>query len=715
MAGDVVEKIQKLMTTPKNIRNIGIVAHIDHGKTTLSDSLLAGAGMISQDLAGDLMVMDFHKDEQERGITIDSANVNMVCTVDGEDYLINMIDTPGHVDFSGEVTRAMRATDGAVVVVDAAEGMMPQTETVLRQALKEKVKPILFLNKVDRPIKELKLTPEEMQKRFLGVIDSVNKFIAGNTTEPWRVSVMDGSVIFGSAKDKWGLSFTMMKKIGLTFADIIKAYETETQSELVKKAPVHQAIFDAVVKHLPNPTDSQKYRIKKIWHGDFESEEGKALYNADPKGPVIFVPTKVVIDPHAGEVAGGRLFSGTIEKGQELYLNQAKKWIRTQQINLYKGPHRLVVDKIPAGNIIGVVGLKGIASGETVSSKPMEPFEALKHMFDPVVTISINVKKAADLPKLVEVLKKVGKEDPTVKIEINEETGENLLSGMGELHLEVISNRIITEKGVEVITSPPIVVYRETVHKKSKVAEGKSPNKHNLFFIEVEPLEPGVYDAIKSGDIAEGRLKKKNEELWNKLSTLGISNEEARQYKAIYKGNVFLDATRGIVQIGEVIELFMDGFEQVINAGGIAAEPVMGIKVRLVDAKLHEDAIHRGPAQVYPAARDAIRSAMISGNPVLLEPIQEIQIESPARYLGELTKLVQSKRGQLLDMKQEGEHLSTRVKMPVAEMFGLAGDLRGASEGRATYYVVDQTFAKTPTEIQNKVVRQIRQRKGMPL
>jgi len=710
---DIVERIQKLMVDPTKIRNIGIVAHIDHGKTTLSDSLLAGAGMISSDLAGDLMVMDFHKDEQERGITIDSANVNMVCIVDKQDYLINMIDTPGHVDFSGEVTRAMRATDGAVVVVDAAEGMMPQTETVLRQALKERVKPILFINKVDRPIKELKLTPDEMQKRFIKVIDEVNKFIAGNTQESWRVSVMDGSVIFGSAKDKWGLSFTMMKKIGLTFADIIKAYETDTQSELMKKAPVHQAIFDAVIQHLPNPKEAQKYRIGKIWHGEVESEEGQSLINADPKGPVIFIPTKIVIDPHAGEVAGGRLFSGTIEKGQELYLNQAKMWVRTQQINLYKGPHRLVVDKIPAGNIIGVVGLKGVYSGETVSSKPMEPFEALKHMFDPVVTISINVKRPADLPKLVEVLKKVGKEDPTVRIEINEETGENLLSGMGELHLEVISNRIVTEKGVEVVTSPPIVVYRETVTKKSKVVEGKSPNKHNIFFIEVEPLEPAVYDAIKASEIPEGRLKKKNEEIWNKLSELGISNEEARQYRHIYRGNVFLDATRGIVQIGEVIELLMDGFEQVMKSGGIAAEPCMGIKVRLVDTKLHEDAIHRGPAQVYPAARDAIRAGIVGGNAVLFEPIQELQIESPARYLGELTKLVQSKRGQLLDMKQEGEHLSARVRMPVAEMFGLAGDLRGASEGRATYYVVDQTYAKTPIEIQNKVVRQIRSRKGM--
>jgi len=714
MAEDKIALIKDLMTKPEKIRNIGIVAHIDHGKTTLTDSLLAGAGMISEDLAGKLLVMDFHEDEQARGITIDSANVNMVHSVEKENYLINLIDTPGHVDFSGEVTRAMRACDGAVVVVCAAEGMMPQTETVLKQALREKVKPILFINKVDRLIKELKLSPEDMQKRFLKIIDEINLFIENIAPESkWKVSVTEGSVVFGTAKDKWATSFPLMKKIGLSFAEIRKAYEEERQSELMKKSPLYKGLLEAVVKHLPNPLTAQKYRIPKIWHGDIESEEGKALINTDPKGPVVFIPTKIVVDEHAGEVAGGRLFSGTIEKGQELYMNMAKKWIRTQQVNLYKGPHRLIIDKVPAGNIIGVVGLKGIFAGETVSSKPIESFETLKHLFEPVVTVSINVKKPADLPKLVEVLKKVGKEDPTIKVEINEETGENLLSGMGELHLDVVANRIRTEKGVDVITSTPIVVYRETIQKKSKMADGKSPNKHNVFFVEVEPLEDAIYEAIKAGEIPEQRIKKKNEELWNKLVSLGISHEEARQYREVYRDCAILDATRGIVYIGEVIEMVMDAFEQVIDGGALAKEPCMKMKVKLLDCKLHEDAIHRGPAQVYPAVRDAIRAAMGDAKAVMFEPLQVIQIESPLKYLGDITKLIQSKRGQMLEMKQEGEHLSARVRMPVAEMFGLAGDLRGASEGRAAYFIVDQEFAKMPLEIQNKVIKQIKKRKGL--
>ena len=241
MAEDKTKKITELMLKPKFIRNIGITAHIDHGKTTMTDSLLAGAGMISEELAGKLMVMDFHEDEKARGITIDSANVNMVHNVSKHDYLINLIDTPGHVDFSGEVTRAMRATDGAVVLVDAAEGMMPQTETVLRQALRERVKPILFINKVDRLIKELKLSPDEMQKRLLKIIDVVNKFVSNIVPEEfkdkWFVDVKAGSVAFGSAKDRWAMSWPFMQKTKLGFKDVIDAYEKKQVTELTKKAP----------------------------------------------------------------------------------------------------------------------------------------------------------------------------------------------------------------------------------------------------------------------------------------------------------------------------------------------------------------------------------------------------------------------------------------------------------------------------------------------
>src|SRR3989344_2420669 len=450
MAEKVTDRVLRLMKKPANIRNIAICAHIDHGKTTFSDNLLAGAGMISEELAGQQLALDFHADEQERGITIDAANVSMVHDVDGDEYLINLIDTPGHIDFGGDVTRAMRAVDGAIVLVDAVEGIMPQTETVLRQALKERVKPVLFINKVDRLIKEVKLTPEKMQERFITIINNVNTFINSivekDFKDKWNVSVQEGSVSFGSAFHKWAVNFPYMQKNALTFKDIIKAYEEDNYKELAKKAPLCPVVLNMVVSHHPNPVQAQKYRIPKIWHGDLESKEGISLLNADPNGPVAFVVTKIVIDKHAGEVSAGRLFSGVVKQGEEVYMNLAKRNIRVQQVSIYRGAQRIPVPEVTAGNIVGLVGLKDTFAGETISSYPMEPFEAIKHIFEPVITKSIEAKSAADLPKLIEVLKQVNKEDPTITVQINEETGENLISGMGELHLEIIENRIKSEK-----------------------------------------------------------------------------------------------------------------------------------------------------------------------------------------------------------------------------------------------------------------------------
>ena len=717
MIDEKAKKIQELMHQQEKIRNIAIAAHIDHGKTTFSDNLLAGAGMISEELAGKQLALDFHEDEATRGITIDSASVSMIHKLEREDYLINLIDTPGHVDFGGDVTRAMRAVDGCIVLVDAVEGVMPQTETVLRQALKELVKPVLFLNKVDRLIKEVKLTPQEMEKRFISIINHINELIHDiapeGYKEKWKVGVSEGSVAFGSAFHNWALSFFYMQKKGITFKDVIDAYQNDNVKQLAKKAPLHEIVLNMVIRHHPNPIQAQEYRIPKIWHGDLNSQLGKDLINCNPKGEAVFVPTKIVVDKHAGEVAGGRLFSGTIKQGDEVYMNLAKRNTRIQQVSIYRGAQRLIVDEVTAGNIIGIVGLKDVFTGETVSKNPIEPFEAIKHIFEPVVTKSIEAKKAADLPKLVEILKQIRKEDPSIKIEIDEQTGESLMSGMGELHLEIIENRIKTEKGLDVKTSPPIIVYRETINKESPSVEGRSPNKHNSFYIKVDVLEDEVYKAIKSGELREGRVKKKNEDVSNVLSSLGWPGDVIRNVRDIYKGNIFLDDTRGEVHIGEVIEMVLDAFEMVMDQGPLAREPCMKLRVSLVDTRLHEDAIHRGPAQVYPAVREAILEAMRKSGPYLLEPLQIHLIEMPDKFLSAVTRLVGGKRGQMLEVKQEETHSEMKAKLPVAEMIGWSNDLRSATEGRGVSSLMDQLFEKTPVNIQADVVKKIRQRKGL--
>jgi elongation factor 2 len=719
------DKIKRIIKNQENIRNIATSAHIHHGKTAFTDNLLAVAGKLAAKNAGDLdagMATWQHADEQERLLTVDAANVSMVHEYGGKEYLINLIDTPGHVDFSGNVTRAMRAIDGTVVLVCASEGIMPQTETVLRQALKERVKPVLFINKVDRLIKELKLTPEQMQERFKKIIKNFNSLIA-EIAEPefkvkWQVNVLDGSVSFGSARDNWGLTIPFMKKKGITFSDIYKIYdenlsEEERKDWVWKNASLFEAMMDVVVKHLPNPLEAQKYRIGRIWRGDKDSILGKQLLNCDPEGEPAFVITKIVIDPRYGkEISAGRLFSGTLKVGQEVYLNLANKKQRIQQLLVYDGIKPEQIEEISAGNVFAIAGITSEV-GETISVNPIEPFEAITHLFEPVVTKSIAAKKTADLPKLIEVLRQVGKEDPSLKVEINDETGESLISGMGELHLEIIENRIKTEKGLEVESSSPIVVFRESVIKKSEPAEGRSPNKHNTFFLIVEPLENSVSQAIADGRLPLGRIKKKDKTLDEILVSLGISREEAQQYRDIFKGNVFLDKTKGEVHIGEVIELVLDSFEDVMKAGPLAREPCLKLKVSLVDLKLHEDAIHRGPAQVYPAIRESIREAFAKASPAIFEPVQVHQIEAPNSFMGAVTSIVSSKRGNLIDVIQDATGVTVKAELPVQEMIGWTSDLRSATEGRGVSSLVSQTFKKMPGELQQKIIKQIRDRKGL--
>lgn len=705
------------MYQPDLIRNIGICAHIDHGKTTLTDNLLAGAGMISEELAGDQRFMDFDEQEQARGITIDAANVSMIHQYGDDEYLINLIDTPGHVDFGGDVTRAMRAVDGAVVVVCAVEGIMPQTETVFRQALKENVKPVLFINKVDRLINELKLEPDELQKRFINIYMEANKLIKNmapeDKKEEWSLDIADGSVAFGSAYHNWAINVPMMQQTGVNFKDIIDYCNDDKQKELAHKVPLSDVLLGMVVEHLPSPKVAQVYRVPNIWEGDIDSPAGQCMINTEADGPLAVMVTNVSIDKHAGEVATGRVYGGTLKQGTEIYMVGAHKKSRVQQVGVYFGPERVSTDSVTAGNIVYVTGAKGATAGETICSPEdkIQEFEGLEHISEPVVTVAVEAKNTKDLPKLIDVLRQVGKEDPTVKVEINEETGEHLISGMGELHLEVIAYRI-NDKGVDIQTSEPIVVYRETVAGGSPQVEGKSPNKHNRFYITVEPLEDSLFQALQEGDLKEGRVKGK--EAAADFMEYGLDKEEARRVWDIHNRSMFINMTRGIQYLDEVKELLLEGFESALEDGPLANEIAMGLKFKLHDAKLHEDAVHRGPAQVLPAIRKAIYAAIMSAQPALLEPMQKVFISTPQDYMGACTREIQNRRGQIVDMRQDtGDMATIESKVPVAEMFGFAGDIRSAAEGRCLWSTEMSGFERLPNEMQNNIVKEIRQRKGL--
>jgi elongation factor 2 len=421
--------------------------------------------------------------------------------------------------------------------------------------------------------------------------------------------------------------------------------------------------------------------------------------------------TKITRDPHAGEIATGRLFSGTLRRGQELYISGVSSPDRIQQVGVFMGPERLEVELIPSGNIAAVTGLKNAIVGSTAASlRDMTPFEVITHASEPVVTVAVEAKHMRDLPKLIEVLRQVSKEDPTLKVKIDEETGEHLLSGMGELHLEIISHRIERDKGVEITTSEPIVVYRETVTGSAGPVEGKSPNRHNRFYIKVSPLDQEIVDLIKSGEIA---MRMDKIERRDKLIEVGMDKDEAKSIAAISDTNMLIDMTKGVQYLRETMELIIEGFEEATTAGPMSREPSQGIKLVLVDVKLHEDAVHRGPAQVIPAVRQAVQAGILMSDVTLLEPYQKVFIQIPQDQMGGAISEIQGRRGAILNMTQEGDVTDIESKAPVAELFGFAGDLRSATEGRALWSTEFAGFEPVPRNLLTEIVQQIRTRKGL--
>ena len=577
------QDILRIIGNKDQIRNFGVIAHVDHGKTTMSDSLLAASGIISPSVAGQALALDSMKLEQNRQMTIRGANVTLYYELGGKEYVINMIDTPGHIDFTGRVTRALRAIDGVVVVSDSVEGIMTQTETVTRQALEERVRPVLYINKIDRLVKELRLDAPAMQKWLSNIIAEFNKLVdiyaEPELKEKWKVSIQANSVAFGSAKDRWGFNYNIAQRNGVGFKDVYDAYNSDDQTlikALSEKAPLHEAVLGMVVQHHPPPHVAQRYRIPKIWPGDLDSDIGKSLVSCDDKGPILMMVTTINVDPQAGRIATGRLFSGTIKDGDEVYLIDGKRMGKVQSVNIYMGNTREVVNMLPSGNIPALLGIDHAIAGETFSSvKDVPAFESIKYVSEPVVTIAIEPKHPKDLPKLVEALRRITVEDPNLIVKINEESGETLLSGMGVLHLEIATS-LILETGLEITTTQPLINYRETIRNSAGPIMSKSPNKHNKIFMRIEPLGEEIIELIKNGHIHEDLDKKQMAKI---LREKGWSADEAKSVAAVdVSGNILLDQTKGVQFIQESLDSIRSGFDDVIHSGPLAHETLRGVK-----------------------------------------------------------------------------------------------------------------------------------------
>ena len=721
-----ISEILNLMEKTQNIRNFGLVGHIDHGKTTLSDSLLSEAGFLSPDLAGEARALDFLEEEQRRGITMKSANISLYYekSLEGhEPFLINLVDTPGHLDFSGKVTRALRLVDGVVVVVDAVEEVITQSETVIKQALQEGVKPVLYINKVDRLIRELKLSDEEIKKKYIRIIKSFNTLIERYAEHPfnkrWKVSPLAGDVAFGSALHKWGFTLNILEKSSLKFKDIRERYNKETYSketyaDLATYFPIHKAILEMVVAHLPNPIDAQKYRIEKIWDGNINSDLGKVMVNCDPNGPLIVCLSKVQVGKH-GLISTGRIFSGRCANKNEIFLLNENNYDRIQRIAIFMGQRREQVETIPVGNIVAIEGLKRVKSGETIidsnSIDGMVPFESVKYVTTPVVTVSIEPEYLRDLDKMKELIENLLIEDPNLKFEINEENGEFLLSGMGPLHLEVTANEI-GKRGVNVSTSEPRAVFKESCRYNSSLISATSPNNQCSLELKLERLDSKTvrffqnidYKTIKPFNTLKDVLKEKTNLADNEIENFWKC--DADQNILIYQGNLKLEEfyKNTILEIIEKIHL----------NGPLCGEKLTEIKSIISDLKIEnineENAFSELSAMFY----DAIKKGLNEAELILMEPIYHTIIQLPPEYIKIASTLPSKYSAKIKSIDQEKEYQAIiELLLPVRNSIKFAEDIRSATSGKAFWQNEFYAFMEVPIHKSKQIIDNLRFVKGI--
>jgi elongation factor 2 len=707
------------MRKKETIRNIGIIAHVDHGKTTMTDSLMAEAGLLSPNMVG-FRALDYLEEEQKRGITIKTANISLLHEWQGNSYIVNLVDTPGHVDFTGKVARALRAIDGAIVVVDAVEEIMAQTETVTCQALEERVKPVLFINKVDRLIEEMKLSESEIQDKFARIIGDFNNLIEiygePKFKEKWKVDPEKESVAIGSALHKWGLTVQIANKKGIKFSEIIDIYEEKRNRELSRLIPLHNAILNMVVKNIPNPVEAQSYRIPKIWKGELDSEIGRAMLNCDENGPATMCITHVQLDMKGELISTGRLFSGSVKEGDPVYLINAGKECIIQQVLISMGSFREIVNQITAGNIAALSGLNLVRAGETLVDVKykgvMDPFECIKYLSEPVMAIVVEPKNPKDLPRLIEAMNRLSIEDPSLITTIDKETGHYLLSGIGELQLE-IAVKFLAEYGggMELLASNPTVTYRESISEKGATVTTKTPNKQNSFRVHVEPLEKEIIGLIEKKELTE---EMGSEQISTMLKNVSPKILEAEKICALNKyGNMLVNLTDDI-SIEKVKESIILGFHWACSRGPLCEEPLRGVKVNLVTVQIHQDPKLHETAQVMRAVSRAILGSVLTAKPKLFEPIYKIEVSVPTKWFGACSNIITRRRGKIQATENRGILTMIKGYIPVAETFGLSTELRSATSGRAFWQCTFSNWEKTPENVAAKVIKQIRARRGLP-
>lgn len=828
MPNFTIEQIREIMYKPNNIRNMSVIAHVDHGKSTLTDSLIARAGIISEANAGDARFTDTRQDEQDRGITIKSTGVSLFYETDPtgadkekEGYLINLIDSPGHVDFSSEVTAALRVTDGALVVVDYVEGVCVQTETVLRQALGEKIKPVLMVNKVDRGLLELQAEPEDMYVQFNKVIENVNVIISSyeddadaDSMGAIQIDPTKGTVAFGSGLHGWAFTLTkfariysdkfgvdlnvMMSKLwGDNYFDgPAKKWKTHSEADdgktlqrcfvkfimdpivklcraimnnnkervmkmtkalgielktdekemegkqLLKRVfqiwlNAADALLEMIVLRLPSPKVAQQYRASYLYEGPIDDECGTGIKTCDQEGPLMLFISKMIPTSDAGRFyAFGRVFSGIVKAGSKVRImgpnykpgSKTDLYIKNiQRTVLMMGGKVETVPDVPCGNTVALIGVDQFLTkqGTISTSEVAHNIRVMKYSVSPVVRVAVEPVSAGDLPKLVEGIKRLSKSDPLVVCS-SESSGEHVIAGCGELHVEICLKDLEEEYAkCPLRKSDPVVSYKETVtcEEPTEVALAKSPNKHNRLYINCEPLHEELTDKIEAEEIGPKQESKERTRMlvddfdWEKTEAQKIWTFGPDSIGP----NLLVDVTKAVQYLQEIKDSVESAFQWVTREGPLTEETMRGIRFNIHDVVLHADAIHRGAGQIMPTARKAMYASELLGEPRLQEPIFLVEIQCPEEAVGGIYNVLNQRRG---EYQSEEEVPGTPLKLikaflPVAESFGFTQHLREETSGRAfPQCVFDhwETLRADPLEEGSKayeIVMGIRKRKGL--
>ena len=688
----------------ENIRNIGTAAHIDHGKTTFSDSRLSLGGQISKTLAGKKLMMDFDIQEQKRGITIRAAYSSNIIFKNNQQYLINLIDTPGHVDFSGDVTRAMRMIDGVFIMICAVEGIMPQTETVIKQALNELVKPILFINKFDRLINELKLSDTEILERIKKIINKFNELIY---IKKFKVSLEKNEIIFGSAYQKWAFNYEVLKKQKISLKEFIKNIK---KNILKPQFNLENVISEVIINLVPSPIESQKYKYNNYIK---QKEEFQNIQNPTKSKTKLFLIDKITSDKYNYNILLGRMLMGSIKKGDELYICGFEKKYKIKETGIYQAGIRKSIEELKPGFFGTLIGIEDARSGNTISNRiDLIPFEKPIHFLEPIITLKIFPKKIEDLANLINALVKISKEDDSLKIKFDEKTGENLLMGMGELHLETTIQKLKNQYNLLVEVGNPRVLFKETIIGASKPFESKSPNGHNCFYISVLQMPKKIYEMFEKNKIPQGNFKRENKKLINEMVLNDLQRNFAKRIIYIEGRNMLIDATKGAQLFLEVMELVKKGFIETIQKGPVIKENLEGVLVLIEDIKIHVDPVHRGPTQIIPAIRNGILTAL-KGKGVTMkikEPFQKINLEIPSKFLTSILKDIQNRRGVVENIEENIERNISKIQFnaPIKEMFGYSNKIRGLTNGKAIWTIQFFGNFEVSKNIQEIIIEEMR-------